>query len=63
MQKSIVSISQRSYELFIVENGDSIKLKLNIETLFTESENEYMYALQEIIDDILDLKKGKSLYS
>lgn len=62
MQKTFVNTSQRVYELFIVENGDSGKLKLTIEMLFTESENEYIYALQEIIDDILDLKKGKSLY-
>lgn len=62
MKNQLFNTSQRVYELYIVENGEAIKLKLAIEMLFTESENEYIYALQEITDDILDLKKGKSMY-
>lgn len=62
MKKDLFNTSQRMYEIFIIENGEAIKLKLSVESIFQESENEYMFALQEITDTVLDLKKGESMY-
>lgn len=53
-------ISKRKYKVYNFE----FKKVIPLERLFINKENdfEYIYALQDIIDDILDLKVNESLF-
>jgi len=59
------SNSKRVYEIVIHEPTDGFhQFKLSIdEIMFPNDKNpfEYIYALQEITDTILDLQRGKSM--
>ncbi len=58
--------SKRTYELIMVEGGGEFNIIRNIsidKILFpSEYDWEYIYALNDLTDKILDLKDGSSLY-
>jgi len=61
--------SKRKYEVTIVENGIMNVKGIKIDAILTSDDNdpddegyEFEYALQEIIDEVLDLEQGDSLY-
>ena len=60
------SNSKRNYELVIHESVDGFhKVKISIdEVMFPKEKNafEYIYALQEIVDKVLDLPSGHAMY-
>lgn len=59
-------LSKRKYRVLMVENGStSTRETFDVYQLTgrdTKSMYEYMYALQEIGDKVLDLKIGESIY-
>lgn len=56
--------SKRKYRVLISESGESSIERVTINRLLNPRENdyEYIYALYDVIDEILDLKNGESLY-
>lgn len=60
------SNSKRTYDLVIHESVDGFhEIKITIdEIMFPKDKNafEYIYALQDIIDKVLDLPSGKAMY-
>jgi len=61
--------SKRKYEVTIVENGIMNIKGIKISAILTSNDNdpndegyEFEYALQGIVDDVLDLKQGDSMY-
>lgn len=56
--------SKREYQLSMVESGQTTTLSTKIDDILNANEKafEYQYALQYIIDDILDLDEGDSMY-
>lgn len=64
--KLLTGQTRRLYKLVWIENGDLCDKTANLEHLFTEpsgmgSAFEYIYAVQDEIDTILDLKLGDQL--
>lgn len=58
--------SKRAYELVIHESVDGFyNIKITIDEIMHPKDKnafEYIYALQEIMDKVLDLPSGKAIY-
>lgn len=57
--------SNRKYLVVGVEGGDSFVLDISINKLMkkdSDNDSEVLYAMQEITDEILDLKKNESMF-
>lgn len=57
--------SKRQYEIQMIEGGGEFsQRKINLFRLLNLKKNEweYIYALHEILDKVLDLKDGQSMY-
>ncbi len=61
--------SKRKYEVTIVENGIMTVKGVKVGAILTNNDNdpddegyEFEYALQGIVDDVLDLEQGDSMY-
>jgi hypothetical protein len=57
-------ISDRKYTIMVAENGDTATIKAALGNLINphENDNECVYALNDMMDEVLDLKKGESMY-
>jgi len=59
-------ISKRVFEILFFEGGQSIHLEVELNELFSDTSNEdnfeYVYAMQDSIDDILDLRVNDTMY-
>lgn len=54
--------SKREYRVLLVENGNDTSIYQSLKNILADDGAEVNYAMQEIIDSILDLKVGESLY-
>lgn len=57
--------SKRRYVVQITEGGHHYDETIELKTLLTTSkknEYEYIYSMQDLIDEVLDLKDGESMY-
>ncbi len=54
--------SKREYELSIAECGQTTVSRCRIDAVLEDDGFEYQYAMQYIIDDVLDLKLNESMY-
>lgn len=61
-----LNFTKRNYSIQISESGYLSTQSITIEMLLNINDNmddyEFIYALQEIADDVLDLKINESLY-
>jgi len=61
-----LAFTKRHYDIQISESGTTTNMGITIEILLGLNGNpndyEFIYALQEIADDVLDLKSGECLY-
>lgn len=61
--KKLSLLTNREYLTVIVTHGRLDTYSNSLEDIFSKkSEDEYIYALQEMADELLDLKKGESVY-
>jgi spore coat polysaccharide biosynthesis protein SpsF (cytidylyltransferase family) len=58
-----LAMSQREYKVAILDAGDMVIQHENLKTILDpKNDFEYIYAIQEEIDKLLDLKVGESMY-
>lgn len=56
-------MSKRQFEVVGFEGGQKVKVKFSVSRLFDKKEEqELFYTLQEVIDNVLDLKVGEALF-
>lgn len=62
MKKKLIT-SVREFRVLISENMEYTVKELTLDEVINNKQDyEFMYAMEEIIDDILDLKKGDQIY-
>lgn len=61
-----MELSNREYLFIMVEQGDKIEVVITLDELLQVDEDkndyEYIYAIQDDIDHVLDLHVGQSIY-
>ena len=59
-------LSNRKWKLIMLDGSNVIEVNVDLETIYqkTEQENdyEYNYAIQERIDDLLDMKPDEKIF-
>ena len=54
--------SNRTYSIAFIDDCMELIDVISIEEILRNDHSELNYALQSVLDDVLDLKKGESMY-
>lgn len=64
MKRQINVNSSRKYNVFVSEGGETKEINIEVNGILSPAEDayEFMYALNDQLDKVLDLRKGDAMY-